>query len=290
MPELLGYTEPRVFTPARRELTPETSHGFAAIAFAEQMLHMRLFRWQEWLLIHGLELNVDGTYRWRVVVVEVARQNGKTAVEIVLALWHMYGLKSNTVIGTAQNLDNATKAWKSAVAFARADEELAEMIPEDGVYLGHPKQLMIIHNEDGRERTSEYRVTADARGFSGDLLLLDELREQKNWDDWAAIANTMNARPKAQAWCFSNAPGPEGVVLRYLRALAHRELGWPDGDEDLQAGILGEIEALPEFENMPVIEFDTGFFEWSMAPGLPRNHPEGLMQANPSCNHSEVTE
>ena len=41
---------------------------------------------------------------------------------------------------------------------------------------------------------------------------------------------------------------------------------------------------------MPTIEFDTGFFEWSMPPGLPRNHPQGLMQANPSCNHTEVTE
>jgi hypothetical protein len=133
-------------------------------------------------------------------------------------------------------------------------------------------------------------VTADARGFSGDLLLLDELREQKNWDDWAAIANTMNARPRAQAWCFSNAPGPEGVVLRYLRAVAHRELGWPDDDEDIQGAILGEIATLPEFEDMPEIEFDVGFFEWSMAPGLPRNHPQGLMQANPSCNHTEVTE
>lgn len=253
------------------------------------MLLLPLFPWQRWLLIHGLELNGDGTYRWRTTVVEVARQNGKTTVEIVLALWHMYVLKSHNIVGTAHNLDNATKAWKEAVSRARADEELNELIPDDGVYLGYPKQFMIVHNDDGVERTSEYRVTADARGFSGDLLLLDELREQKNWDDWAAIANTMNARPKAQAWCFSNAPGPEGVVLRYLRALAHKELGWPDDDEDLQGGILGEIEALPEFEDMPVIEFDTGFFEWSMAPGLPRNHPQGLMQANPSCNHSEVT-
>ena len=271
MPDLLGCTEPRVYTPPNRELTEYTSHGFAAIAFAEKMLHMTLFPWQQWLLIHGLELNEDETYRWRTVVVEVARQNGKSAVMIVLALWHMYVLKSRTVVGTAQNLDLATKAWKEAVALARNDEELAEMIPADGVYLGHPKQLMIVHNEDDVERTSEYRVTADARGFSGDLLLLDELREQKNWDDWAAIANTMNARPKAQAWCFSNAPGAEGVVLRYLRAIAHRELGWPDDDADIQGAILGEVEALPEFEDMPEVDFDTGFFEWSMAPGLPRN-------------------
>lgn len=289
MRELLGRTEPRIFTPPKRELTPQTSHGFAAIAFAEQMLKMKLFPWQEWLLIHGLELNEDETYRWRTIVVEVARQAGKTAVEIVLALWHMYALKSRTIVGTAQNLDNATKAWKEAVALARADEELAELIPEDGVYLGHPKQFVIVHNDEELETTSEYRVTADARGFSGDLLLLDELREQKTWDDWAAITNTMNARPKAQAWCFSNAPGPEGIVLRYLRALAHKQLGWPDNNGDSLGAILGEIEDMPEFEDMPEVDFATGFFEWSMPPGVPRNHPEYLMYANPSCNHTEIT-
>ena len=292
--ELLGYTEPRVYTPPRRELTPETSHGFAAIAFAEQMLHIKLFPWQEWLLVHALELNEDGTYRWRVVVVEVARQSGKTMMLIVLALWHMYALKSRTVIGTAQDLANAEKVWKEAVALAQSDEELAEMIPLDGIYLGHPKQFQIVHNEDGRELTSEYRIAAatrrGGRGFSGDLILMDELREHQSWDSWAAVTNTMNARPKAQCWAFSNAPDAFGVVLRYLRALAHRELGWPDGDEDLQGEILGEIAALPEFEDMPEVEFDTGFYEWSMPPGLPRNDPQGLMQANPSCNHTEITE
>jgi hypothetical protein len=304
MPELLGYTKPRVYTPPRPQepdataehhcecgcgLTENTSHGFSAIEFARELLSLPPFPWQAWLLVHALELNPDGSYRWRIVIVEVARQNGKTLVEIILALWHLYVMKSPTVIGTAQNLENAEKAWKEAVARARSDEELAEMIPEDGVYLGHPKQFQIVHNEDGKERTSEYRVTAAGRGFSGDLILMDELREQKNWDSWAQVTNTMNARPRAQTWCFSNAPDALGVVLRYLRALAHRELGWPDGDEDLQGAILGEIEALPEFEDMPEVEFDTGFFEWSMAPGLPRNHPQGLMQANPACNHTEVT-
>jgi hypothetical protein len=271
-------------------LTPQNSLGFSAIAFAEKMLRIKLFPWQRWLLIHGLELNPDGSYRWRIVIVEVARQNGKTLVEIVLALWHMYALRSHTVIGTAQNLDNAEKAWKEAVSLAQSDEELAELIPNDGIYLGHPKQFMIVHNEDGQELTSEYRVTADGRGFSGDLILMDELREHQNWDAWAAVTNTMNARPKAQCWTFSNAPNALGVVLRYQRALAHRELGWPDDDEDIQGAILGEIAVLPEFEGMPEVEFDTGFFEWSMAPGLPRNHPDGLMHANPSCNHTEITD
>jgi len=300
VPELLGAETPRIFIPPLRDVTAEfdehglTTHGHSAIRFAEELLNMKLFPWQRWLLLHGLELNLDGTYRFRTVVVEVARQNGKTAVEIVLALWHMYALQSRTVIGTAQDLANAEKAWKEAVSLAQADEELAELIPDDGVYLGHPKQFQIIHHAEGRETTSEYRIASatrrGGRGFSGDLILLDELREHQSWDSWAAVTNTMNARPKAQCWAFSNAPDASGVVLRYLRALSHRELSWPDEDSDVQSDVLGEIEALPEFEDMPEVQFDTGWFEWSMAPGLPRNDPDGLMQANPSCNHTEVTD
>ena len=298
--DLLGIETPRVFIPPIRDITVErddnglTTHGFAAIAFAEDLLGLKLFPWQKWLLRHGLELNTDGTYRFRTVVVEVARQSGKTLIEMVLALWHMYALRSRTVIGTAQDLANAEKAWKEAVSLAQSDEELAELIPSDGVYLGHPKQFQIVHHVDGKELTSEYRTASASRrggrGFSGDLILLDELREHQNWDSWAAVTNTMNARPKAQCWAFSNAPDATGVVLRYLRALAHRELDWPDNDSEVQSDVLGEIEALPEFEDMPDVQFDVGWFEWSMAPGIPRNDPQGLMQANPSCNHTEITD
>src|SRR5574340_706791 len=35
--------------------------------------------------------------------------------------------------------------------------------------------------------------------------------------------------------------------------------------------------------------FETGYFEWSMPPGVKRNNPIGLAQANPSMNHVEVT-
>ena len=44
-----GVTLPRIFTPPLRPLTKETSNGFAVIAFAEIMLHVHLYPWQQWL-------------------------------------------------------------------------------------------------------------------------------------------------------------------------------------------------------------------------------------------------
>ncbi|QIS20597.1 hypothetical protein [Nocardia terpenica] len=72
-------------------------------------------------------------------------------------------------------------------------------------------------------------------------MLLDELREHQSWDAWGASTKTTLARPHAQVWGFSNAGDSLSVVLRYLRALAHQALGWPDGDADAAAlGLAGD--------------------------------------------------
>ncbi len=77
------------------------------------------------------------------------------------------------------------------------------------------------------------------------------------------------------------------IVLRYLRAQAHRELGWPDGDGDKE--VLGDLAAeLEEIEGGA--DFPVGWFEWSAAPSAARTDMNGWAQANPSLNHVEVTE
>jgi hypothetical protein len=279
---ILGCEAPRIFTPARRELTPVTTHGFACIAFAEDVLGIRLLPWQRWLLLHALELDETGLYLYRIVVVEVARQNGKTLVLLILALWHIYALDSKMVIGTAQDLTRSEKSWAEAVEWATENDELAPLI--DRINRGHPKVLTLISG-------CEYRVSAatrrGGRGFTGDLVLLDELREHQSWDSWAAITNTMNARPKAQAWAFSNAGDALSVVLRYLRAAAHRDLGWPDGDTD--AGALDSAAGEPD--DMEIAgDNPLGWFEWSAPPHAKRSDMEALAQANPSKDHTEITE
>ena len=51
---MMGKTEPRIYTPPLRELTPETSIGFAACEYARTILKKNLYPWQEWALIHLL--------------------------------------------------------------------------------------------------------------------------------------------------------------------------------------------------------------------------------------------
>jgi phage terminase large subunit-like protein len=106
-PDLIGRETPRIFTPPLRPLTPETSWGFSVIEFATDMLGVDLMPWQQWLLIHALERNPDGTPRFRTVLVLVARQNGKSTLLQVLSLYMLFVAQVTLVLGTAQDLDTA---------------------------------------------------------------------------------------------------------------------------------------------------------------------------------------
>ncbi|MCG2991006.1 hypothetical protein, partial [Escherichia coli] len=78
-----------------RELTPETSLGFEAIE-AAKIAGRRLHPWQEWFLIHSLELALGSfTYdefpklRFKTVLLLVSRQNGKSFIMSTRLLWRM---------------------------------------------------------------------------------------------------------------------------------------------------------------------------------------------------------
>jgi hypothetical protein len=78
-------------------------------------------------------------------------------------------------------------------------------------------------------------------GLSGDLILLDELREHQSWDAWGAITKTTMARAMALILALSNAGDATSIVLRYLRKMAHAALGDPDGiNADDPAALLPE--------------------------------------------------
>ncbi len=126
---------------------------------------------------------------------------------------------------------------------------------------------------------------------SGDLILLDELREHQSWDSWAAVTKTMMARPRAQCWAFSNAGDAMSVVWRYQRALAHRDLGWPDGDGE--AEVLSAVE--PDVDDLLAAlaaelgdDMASGWFEWSAPPNAKRTDRRAWAAANGSMNHVDV--
>jgi len=249
--KLMGVTEPRLFTPPLRKLTRATSRGYEVIEFAE-LIGKPLLPWQEWLVKHALELNPDGTYRFRTVLVLVARQNGKSDLKRTVSLWRLYMDGAKLVFGVAQDVSLAREQWQLAQDTINDCPELAA-------------ELDTVRRVNGDEwfrvaAGGRYKIAAAnrkaGRGYSIDELNIDELREQRDWSAWSALSKTTMARSHSQIWAMSNAGDDQSVVLNQIRdaALARRD---------------------------PSI----GIFEWSAEDGCELDDPKGWAQANPGLGH-----
>lgn len=210
---------PRVATAPLRALTPTTSKGFAVIAFAT-LLGVPFMPWQEEAVIRALELNVDGTYRFKKILILVGRQSGKTHLLKVLALWRMIEDGAKLVLGSAQALDISKEAWQGSVDLLE-DSTLVGLIAPRGVRVANGDQQLKLTGG------ARYRICATTRGagrgLSVDLLIMDEIREQRDWQAWAALSKTVIARPGSQIMLISNAGDDESVVLNSLREAALSE-------------------------------------------------------------------
>ena len=274
---IYGKEEPRIWTKPLRKLTRTTSLGFAFIDFCE-VLGVELLPWQKWLAIHALEIVTEGKtwrFRYRYVVILISRQNGKTFFEVLLNIFFLFGLKSHLVLGTAQNLETAIETFEDTVAQIEEVPELREFLKK--VNRGTGKRELTL---DSGDRYKVIAATRKARGLSSDLIMMDELREQTNWEAWGAISKTMMARPTAILFGLSNAGDVSSVVLRHLRLQAHALLGDPDGIAAGRSNLGGED-----------IEDETlGLFEWSALPDCDINDREQWAQANPSLGYGFLTE
>jgi hypothetical protein len=291
-PKVYGSSEPRICTPPLRPLTPETTLGYDVIEFAEEVLHLQLYPWQKVLLCRMLELLPDGSLRFRTVVVLIARQNGKSTLSQVLALWFMIVWGWPLVMGTAQDLETAEEVWQGAVDLVEEDDELSKLL----------KRVVKVNGKKALELKagSRYKVKAAnrraGRGFTGNLIMLDELREHQNWEAWGAITKTTMAQLEALVLALSNAGDMTSIVLRYLRKMGHEAIGDPDGIcEEIGASgptaldlneLSDDDEELDEDElaDFEQDEDTLGLFEWSTAPGLDKRDRQGWAQANPSLN------
>lgn len=236
--KLTGRTQPRLWTPPQRTLTRRTSLGYDMAAFADA-IGVPLLPWQRWLLIHAMELNRDGSLRFREVLTLVGRQCGKTTVSLVVALYKLHVARARLVLGVAQDLSLARETQAAALEMIQASPYLAADLAE--VRRGNGQESFRVapppityEDTDGDESLTldgggRYKIAATnrkaGRGLSVDFLLADELREWLSFAPWSALYYTTMARPDAQIWAVSNQGDDKSVVLQQLRdaALAGRD-------------------------------------------------------------------
>lgn len=290
-----GSTLPRVYTqplssrrevegkpggrgcPCRCGLSPETSRGFEVIDWARKVLGVRLHPWQRWLLIHALELDEAGEYRFRIVLVLVARQNGKTLVKAILSLWRMFEGDAPYLVGTAQDLSQAREVMNEVLVPMILDRpDLRDRFDPDAedseqrVGIWHKTLNDEYFRLDSRWRGGRavgphgprYLIKAlnrkAGRGLSGVREVnIDELREQRDFEGWGAVSKVVMAAPDGpQIWCMSNAGDKHSLLLNHLRGVA---LGGTD----------------PQMFHA----------EWSAEMGCELDDPRAWAQANPSLGY-----
>lgn len=230
------------------------------IRFVERVLRARPYPWQRWLLIHAGELLPDGRPRFRTVLVEIARQNGKTQVPVWLAAYWLFVERRRLVLGTSTTLDYAREPLDKMV-------QLVEHAPSRALRRRiRPGWLRTTNGQVWATTTDGCRYRTAARGrragrsLSVERLIADELREHTDYATWDAAYNAMRAVADAQAWALSNAGGADALVLNDMRDLAVE-----GGDPML------------------------GYFGWTSTPGADVRDPDALLQANPSCGYGGIT-
>jgi hypothetical protein len=250
----LGSTEPRLYTEPLRYLDPSTSLGFEFIDFSEQVVGIELLPWQRWWAIHAFELNEDGRFRFRTVLTMVARQNGKTVLMKLVALWKMYLGHAREVLGVAQTRDVAKDTWQECIDLVEDDEELSSELAS---------QPRMANGQENFQLTNgaRYRIAAanrkGGRSKSIDLLMIDEIREWLDYEAWGAVSKTTMARKNSQTMAFSNAGDKRSVVLKTLRGSA--------------IGLKNKTLAL---------------FEWSAPEGCDLDDRDAWAMANPSMGYT----
>jgi len=217
---------------------------------------MPLLPWQEYAITEACRVK-DGNWASRTVCAVISRQNGKTTLIKMRILAGLFLWDEKLQIATAQNRDIALETFKS----------VAEMV--DG-FSWLRKKVKSVTRANGREEIllnngCRYKVLAptpsSSRGLSADCVYLDEARQHKTTDIYAAFAYTMQARPNPQMWLVSNAGDSHSVVLNGLRQ-----------------------RALNVIENK--VEDNLTYLEWSAAPNRKLNDVEGWKEANPALGYT----
>lgn len=252
--------KPSVYAPPLCELTPETSWGFECVDFLEGICGWTLLPWQKWLYIHALEKDRCGAgFRYDTVVVLIARQNGKSRWLLGLVLWRLFMDDARLVISAAQALAFSERFLATGVEEIERVPALRRRL-ESFCRTNGKNSVSLKRDGGGRsEWIVQVASRTGARSLTADLVVLDELREHRDWDAWDAFTATTTAVKRSQTVCASNAGDKQSVVLKELRDAARQRIAAGDTDNS-----------------------SVGLFEWS-APSDADPFDESLWPlANPS--------
>lgn len=216
---LLGDQSPRVCS-----LPPFDAgdSGRNAAALAE-VAGLTLDPWQRFVLESGLRRR-GGKWAAFETCLIVARQNGKGAVLEALELAALFLFPDvRLILHSAHQFKTASEAFLRIRALIEDNPDFDSQVSRIRTAAG----AEAVELKDGKRLRFVARSSGSGRGFSSDLVILDEAYEL-NDTQMAALLPTLSARPDPQVWYTSTAGGPDSIQLGRVRAR-----GLAGGDQSL---------------------------------------------------------
>jgi hypothetical protein len=252
-PVLYGNAKPRIAPPV------PVHSDVDRLCSTAQGMGIELMPWQETAARYLTATNGDGLPLYREVCIVVARQNGKTHLMKPLIVQALRDGRRVMHIAQTRELPR--------IMFGIIASSLTEdlFLKERG--RGGKMHTIWPRKGSGQEEIllangGSYRIAAassgGSRGFTNDLVIIDELREMDSMEIIAAVESTTATSEYAQLVYLSNAGTENSVVLNEVRGRA-------DQDPSL------------------------AYLEWSAAPERLPDDRDGWVEANPALGHVPAT-
>jgi hypothetical protein len=204
---LLGAQRPRVSSiPAC-----VSSAGVEAVELAASA-GLILDDWQAHVLDGALGERADGKWSAFEVGLIVGRQNGKGSVLEARELAGLFLFGEMLILHSAHEFKTAQEAFRRVLSLIQNTPDLDRLVA----------RVRTSHGEEGIELRSGARLrfvarsTGSGRGFSGDVVILDEAYNLPG-SAMGALLPTMAARPNPQVWYASSAGKDDSEVLARVR-------------------------------------------------------------------------
>lgn len=204
--------------------------------------------WQRHVLDGALGERSDGRWAAFEVGLLVSRQNGKGSILEARELAGLFLFGEQLIIHSAHEFKTAQEHFRRVLSLVENFDHLRKLV----------SRVRTSHGEEGIELKTGQRLRFVARtgpsgrGFSGDVIVLDEAMILSP-AVMAALLPTMSARPNPQVWYTASAGFPDSNLLR-----AVRERGIAGGDPGL------------------------AWFEWSAPEGASLDDRSAWAAANPA--------
>jgi len=181
---------------------------------------MILDRWQKLLILHVLETYPEGhakagQLRYREVFVSVARQNGKSVIGAILAMYGLLREAGALVIGLASTADQARIVYERLLAIIKADERLAKRFKKVTDTRG-------IQSDKGSRYEIKASKSGAVQGLATSLGIIDELHITAP-ALWSDLVNGTAAKPKGLVFGITTAGDEESELLIQLYKRAEED-------------------------------------------------------------------